>query len=196
MNRQAFKKVDQLPPSDESKKGFIWVLEPSAVNEGVKSTTRYRKSAPNKKIGKSENPAPQRQRSGAKGGKAARKAAKLRRSARLEDPEQYRLMAGNLGHLKPVTRSVATCQGLPATDADLYQTGNAPYQLHVPCTVRQPSIADSDPLSFGDITGCVTAYPHEPLFYDDSERGDASVCSEYPLSHCKDEFWDLSLLTD
>lgn len=194
---QAFKKVDQLPPSDESKKGFIWVLEPSAVNEGVKSTTRYRKSAPNKKIGKSENPAPQRQRSGAKGGKAARKAAKLRRSARLEDPDQYRLMTGKLGSLKPVTRSVAVSQGLPSsTDADMYQTENAPYQLHIPVPILQQPVGDSDSLSFGDITGCVTAYPQEPLFYDESERGDASVCSEYPLSHCKDDFWDLSLLTD
>ncbi len=188
--------MDQLPPSDEAKKGFIWVLEPSAVNEGVKSTTRYRKSPPNKKIGKSENPAPQRQRSGAKGGKAARKAAKLRRSARLEEPEQYRLVAGNLSNLRPVTRSVATSQRIPSTDADMYQTGNATYQLHVPVTVRQPLAGPSDSLSFGDITSCASGYPHEPLFYDDSERGDASACSEYPLSHCKDEFWDLSLLTD
>ena len=162
----------------------------------MKSTTRYRKSAPNKKIGKSENPAPQRQRSGAKGGKAARKAAKLRRSARLEDPEQYRLIGGNLGHLKPVTRSAATSQRLPSTDTSMYQTGNAPYHLHVPVTVRQPSLGDSDSLSFGDITGCATAYSHEPLFYDDSEIGDESVCSEYPLSHCKEDFWDLGLLTD
>ncbi|KAI9773111.1 MAG: hypothetical protein M1840_008232 [Geoglossum simile] len=36
----AFTKVEK---SDDSAKGFIWVLEPSAIREGVKSTTRYRK---------------------------------------------------------------------------------------------------------------------------------------------------------
>ncbi|KAI9880830.1 MAG: hypothetical protein M1830_000266 [Pleopsidium flavum] len=192
----AFKKVDQQPPSDDSKKGFIWVLEPSAINEGVKSTTRYRKNAPNKKIGKSETPAPQRQKSGAKGGKAARKAAKLRRSARLEDLEHCHLMERAVDGLKGFSRSFTIPNKRPSPDAELYQSAGMPYHLEAPLAVQQPSTGDHESFGFGDITGCVTTYPHEPLFYDESERGEDSISSEYPLSHCKDDFWDLSLLTD
>ncbi|KAL8713327.1 MAG: hypothetical protein Q9220_002526 [cf. Caloplaca sp. 1 TL-2023] len=74
-----FKKVDQDSSAEAAKRGFIWVLEPSAITDGIKSTTRYRKQGSNKKVHKSGHPAPERQRSGAKGGKATRKAAKTRR---------------------------------------------------------------------------------------------------------------------
>ncbi|KAL8952799.1 MAG: hypothetical protein Q9222_001303 [Ikaeria aurantiellina] len=79
-----FKKVDQDLSAEEAKRGFIWVLEPSALAEGVKSTTRYRKHGSNKKVHKSGHPAPERQRSGAKGGKATKKATKTRRNSPLE----------------------------------------------------------------------------------------------------------------
>lgn len=66
----------------------------------MKSTTRYRTKLPNKKRGYwSQNPAPQRQASGAKGGQAARKAARQRRSERLRE-----------------TRSPALFNGLDETD--------------------------------------------------------------------------------
>lgn len=77
---QAFEKVDQ--PCEDSRKGFMWRLTEEAIRDGVKSTTRYRSKQPNKR-GHRTQPQPQRQASGAKGGQAARRAAKVRRSHRM-----------------------------------------------------------------------------------------------------------------
>lgn len=49
-----------------------------AAENGIQSTTRYRKQTNYKKSAASDPPAPQRQRSGAKGGKAAKITAKYR----------------------------------------------------------------------------------------------------------------------
>ncbi|KZM24921.1 uncharacterized protein EKO05_0002709 [Ascochyta rabiei] len=78
----AFEKVES--PSDSASKGFMWRLTPSALREGVKSTTRYRSKANNKRSSRTQ-PQPQRQASGSKGGQAARRAANLRRSQRTRD---------------------------------------------------------------------------------------------------------------
>lgn len=80
---QAFEKVDS--PSDATNKGFMWRLTPAALREGVRSTTRYRSKAPNKRSSGRTQPLPQRQASGAKGGHAARRAANLRRSQRTRE---------------------------------------------------------------------------------------------------------------
>jgi hypothetical protein len=66
----------------------MWRLTDKAVREGVKSTTRYRSKQPNKRGNRSQHPLPQRQASGAKGGQAARRSAKMRRSNRIN--EAYR----------------------------------------------------------------------------------------------------------
>ncbi|KAF2656992.1 hypothetical protein K491DRAFT_351273 [Lophiostoma macrostomum CBS 122681] len=79
----AFEKVEQ--PGEDAKKSFLWRLTPLAIRDGVKSTTRYRSKQPNKRGHRSSNPQPQRQASGAKGGQAARRAAKMRRSQRVHD---------------------------------------------------------------------------------------------------------------
>ncbi|KAF2124427.1 hypothetical protein P153DRAFT_350431 [Dothidotthia symphoricarpi CBS 119687] len=79
----AFEKVDQ--PHEEARKGFMWRLTTEAIREGVKSTTRYRSKAPNKRGTRSHHPLPQRQASGAKGGQAARRSANLRRRNRIND---------------------------------------------------------------------------------------------------------------
>lgn len=63
----------------------MWRLTEQAVREGVKSTTRYRSKQPNKRSHRTQQPQPQRQASGAKGGQAARRSAKLKRSARLQE---------------------------------------------------------------------------------------------------------------
>ena len=61
----------------------MWILTEDAIRHGVQSTTRYRKHGSNKKTNRARIPAPLRQRSGAKGGRAARRAAKLRREEQL-----------------------------------------------------------------------------------------------------------------
>ncbi|KAE8378818.1 hypothetical protein BDV26DRAFT_280831 [Aspergillus bertholletiae] len=55
-----------------------WRLTDEAIANGIQSTTRYRKQANYKKTVGSDPPAPQRQRSGAKGGKATKITAKFR----------------------------------------------------------------------------------------------------------------------
>ena len=66
----------------------MWRLTSQAIREGVKSTTRYRSKALNKRGHRTHLPQPQRQASGAKGGQAARRAARLKRSARLHDAQR------------------------------------------------------------------------------------------------------------
>ncbi|EER43071.1 forkhead domain-containing protein [Histoplasma capsulatum H143] len=67
------------PDGTPRKTANVWVLTKEALQNGVQSTTRYRKVGSHKKHSKLEHPAPQRQRSGAKGGKAAKKTSKMRR---------------------------------------------------------------------------------------------------------------------
>ncbi len=176
---QAFKKVDQAPPADEAKKGFIWVLEPTAVEGGVKSTTRYRKFNSNRKIGKPEHPAPQRQRSGAKGGKAAKKAAKTRRSARFCEPSSLRYVE-TPNVVSPVASVPAmenTCQTI--SDSGPAHSNNMPYYLSTPTSSSPSSILDSKSYGYEDITGCSPHLHDDPLFYEDPDHGNDSVFS-YP----------------
>ncbi|KIW89840.1 uncharacterized protein Z519_09269 [Cladophialophora bantiana CBS 173.52] len=56
----------------------VWMLTDEAIKNGVQSTTRYRKSGAGKKTLRGRIPAIQRQRAGAKGGRAARHSAKRR----------------------------------------------------------------------------------------------------------------------
>lgn len=63
----------------------MWRLTDEAVHEGVKSTTRYRSKAPNKRGHRTQQPQPQRQASGAKGGQAARRSARSQRMNRIQD---------------------------------------------------------------------------------------------------------------
>lgn len=68
----------------------MWRLTEEAIREGVKSTTRYRSKQPNKRGHRVQHPLPQRQASGAKGGQAAHRSAKVRRSHRMQDAYQSR----------------------------------------------------------------------------------------------------------
>jgi hypothetical protein len=64
-------------------KGFMWRLTPTALRDGVKSTTRYRTKA--KRPTNRSQPHPQRQASGAKGGNASRQATINRRAQRARE---------------------------------------------------------------------------------------------------------------
>ncbi len=81
---QAFRKVPHVDPANKHKKGFIWVLESSAIGKGIESTTRYRQKTVWRRNDTSDVIDTKRQRSGRKGGRAARQSAKLRRSAKLD----------------------------------------------------------------------------------------------------------------
>ncbi|KAI9828531.1 MAG: hypothetical protein M1819_006588 [Sarea resinae] len=185
----AFQKVDQVFPADESKKGFIWVLEPSAVLNGVKSTTRFRKSVPFKKTARIDSPAPQRQRSGAKGGRAARKAARSRRAGRVEDSDEMELIDRAAGGMAIVPRSSIEnhSHGPPLTPGiNSHITRQPSYGLdsHSPYSRPKPVKRESYSFGFEDIVGCIPNVPGEPFFCDDSdilEGVQGSGATAYPF---------------
>ncbi|KAL8814571.1 MAG: hypothetical protein Q9223_006217 [Gallowayella weberi] len=147
----AFKKVDQDLPTDEAKKGFIWVLEATALADGVKSTTRYRKSGSNKRVARAGHAAPDRQRSGAKGGKAARNAAKVRRSARIDRPRSW--------HPEDIP--------LASIETPLPPMGDQPL---TPASIWTPD--GQSMYSYGDIAGVTSDIPDGPLFAEEGENMD------------------------
>ncbi|KAE8391906.1 hypothetical protein BDV23DRAFT_182025 [Aspergillus alliaceus] len=68
-------RVEEMPGK---KAKNVWRLTDEAARKGIQSTTRYRKQGNYKKTVGLAPPAPQRQRSGAKGGKATKVTAKYR----------------------------------------------------------------------------------------------------------------------
>ena len=161
-NIQAFKKVDQLPPSDDGKKGFMWVLEPAALIHGVESTTRYRKQAPHKKLGRTEPIGKLRQRCGARGGKATKKNAKLRLKIRRDIPRSTPQMEEAIEG--PQAGLFGNHDNTINLDADAYEMSDVPYYLNTPSSTVQSSIADTMPYGFEDITGCASGLENEPIF--------------------------------
>ncbi|KAL8916399.1 MAG: hypothetical protein Q9208_008546 [Pyrenodesmia sp. 3 TL-2023] len=159
-----FKKVDQDPPNDEAKRGFIWVLEPSALVEGVKSTTRYRKPGSNKKSAKARQPAPERQRSGAKGGKAARKAAKMRRSARFARPD---LRMREDVPLPSIEVAASSNAGQPLTPSSLWMPENEDYLFSTASRSLSPMRSERTMYDYADIGGVTSLLPNGPLFAGD-----------------------------
>ena len=198
---QAFKKVEQVTPPDDSKKGFIWVLEESALQEGVKSTTRYRKHNSNKKGLRSHHPAPQRQLSGAKGGKAAKKfaananrtaASKLRRSARSaqqspmfrEDTQGAPLQ---LPAIDEYEQSPYHHQhGLP------FPSNHSPYYYHTPTSTSLSLVSEPRVFNYTNIIGC-TPEVEGPLFYDDPNalnHSDGPMLSSHAFTNIEDTLLD------
>ncbi|KAL8850605.1 MAG: hypothetical protein Q9221_004475 [Calogaya cf. arnoldii] len=165
-----FKKVDHDLSTDEAKRGFIWVLEPSALADGVKSTTRYRKSGSNKRVAKAGHPAPERQRSGARGGKAARNAAKIRRSTRIDparrwNPEDIPLQS--------IETPLLTLANQPSTPASLWTPDRLDRFFSSDSPSLTPSSTGQSMYSYGDISGVSSVMPSGPLFADEGESGSA-----------------------
>ncbi|KAL8907783.1 MAG: hypothetical protein Q9207_001186 [Kuettlingeria erythrocarpa] len=159
-----FKKVDRDQPADEAKRRFIWVLEPSALVEGIKSTTRYRKPGSNKKSAKARQPAPERQRSGAKGGKAARKAAKMRRSARFDGPDFRMREDVPFPSIEVVTSSNA---GQALTPSSVWMHENEEYLFGNASRSLSPMTSERTMYDYGDIGGVTSMLPNGPLFAGD-----------------------------
>ncbi|EEQ86600.2 forkhead domain-containing protein [Blastomyces dermatitidis ER-3] len=105
------------PDGTPKKTANVWVLTKEALQNGVQSTTRYRKLGTHKKSSKSEHPAPQRQSSGAKGGKAAKRNAKMRRVNQEPHVEQT------------ANRGVAGCYYQPRDDNIAIRNLHYPHQI-------------------------------------------------------------------
>ena len=74
---QAFMKVPHLSSDEKAKRGYIWVLDQSAIGRGIQPTTRYRKKEDSKKGPRRAVSDTKKQRSGRKGGQAARRSVRL-----------------------------------------------------------------------------------------------------------------------
>ncbi|KAI4270621.1 MAG: hypothetical protein L6R38_007067 [Xanthoria sp. 2 TBL-2021] len=178
-----FKKVDQDLPTDEAKRGFIWVLEPSALADGVKSTTRYRKSGSNKRIAKAGYPAPERQRSGARGGKAARNAAKIRRSTKIDpsrtwNPEDIPLQS--------IETPLSNLANPPSTPSSLWTPDGIGSFFGSDSPSLTPSSTGHSMYSYGDISGVTGVIPNGPLFADECESIDTNDLMAFHSSYIPD----------
>jgi len=170
-------KVPYVDPANKHKKGFIWVLGPAAVGKGIESTTRYRQ----KTIGKrSENPDlvdPKRQRSGRKGGRAARKSAKLRRSAKLDDHDP------RYAYYLP-SRVPEHCHDSPTRDCqstspnlNCYNLGGLPYYLDPPSS--ESPHPENSPYSYTD-TAPRTGLPADQTLLSNSFDSDSDFMGSRP----------------
>ncbi|KAL8785167.1 MAG: hypothetical protein Q9213_003513 [Squamulea squamosa] len=166
-----FKKVDQDLPTDDAKRGFIWVLEPAALVHGVKSTTRYRKSGSNKRVAKSGHPAPERQRSGARGGKAARNAAKIRRSTRINIPRSWNPEDIPLQSIETPLSNMADP---PLTPSSLWTPDGMESFFSSASRSLSPISTGQSMYSYGDISGVSSVMPNGPLFAEDCNSIDAN----------------------
>lgn len=156
----------------------------------MKSTTRYRKHNSNKKGARSDHPAPQRQLSGAKGGKAAKKSAanasrmaasKLRRSVRSSK------LASSIPE-EPQTSSLHVPAREEYEESPLhyphdlpYQPGNSPYYHHTPTSTPLSLISEPRALGYTNIVGC-TPEVEGPLFYDDPNHIDGPMLSSHDFT--------------
>ena len=80
-----FLKVELIDPDNKSKKGFIWVLEPSAVKKGIQSTTRFRPKTGDMKTDHRDGVDHKRQRAGKRGGKVVKRSTRTRSLTRLDN---------------------------------------------------------------------------------------------------------------
>ena len=186
----------------------MWRLTESAIREGVKSTTRYRSKIPNKRGCRSQNPAPQRQASGAKGGQAARKAARLRRSERLRDSRSVPMHKAESFVIKSGPLHYGIFDNDNFAPSDLAMNHPAPpYFYHPEMDLSNPIKYETLPPSFGLSLDLLTghSYPGSPqqsicvdmpfllpysanetLFYGSgSDSGDEPMTPASPLGDCQ-----------
>lgn len=177
-------KVDQMPPLEDGKKGFVWVLDPAAIAVGgVESTTRFRKPMANNKrpLTRHEAVVAQRQRSGAKGGRATTRRIQKRRLMRSQYPSFTTPQQEPIVKSEPIVNPVhehdqqvniyqqyTQQYALPFSN-EPYNANYGPYFASTPSSsVQSP---DAIPYNFEDISGCSTGLDNEFLFRDHTAEG-------------------------
>lgn len=156
--------MEQISAIDETKKGYIWVLEESALTEGVKSTTRYRKYNPNKRVGKGQTPTSQRQRSGAKGVKAARKSNKTRTSSRMDEPRPFRLEEDTPAIFNSSSMMEIHARGMFDTP---FSSDSMPYYVKTLTPPVEPLLPEDHHFNYQSIATYASTSPEEDLFCND-----------------------------
>jgi hypothetical protein len=132
----------------------------------VQSTTRYRKPGIHKKSTKTGHPAPQRQRSGARGGRAARKSAKFRRA--VQHSQKADCVESGTDFIDHQFNN----------DNFSFQTPEATYTQTPSSTLPKLSLSVDD-YSLGNVFGCTKLSDHSPLFYNDSEAEEQAFLSQF-----------------
>lgn len=177
--------MEKLSPTDETKKGYIWVLEESALVEGVKSTTRYRKHNQNRKGGKGESPAPLRQRSGAKGGKAAKKSAKMRTSSRMYEQNPYRLEEDIPAGFNSTPMLESHVRRIVDTS---FSSDSMPYYLQMPTPPVEQLLSEDHHYSYPSMATYGSTPPDGGLLYGNLENSDESIMTANPFYDPNDVF--------
>ncbi|KAK4543348.1 hypothetical protein LTR36_005707 [Oleoguttula mirabilis] len=166
---------ERVPPSQSQgvKKGSLWRLTPSALRDGVISTTRYRKD-PKRKPERRSSPALKRQISGAKGGQATRNAT--RRQQALREARSFPSLSGRPRHLRHQRRhgpgflspmSYHSHQASPQPHMLPHNPPASPYFLDIEETVPMPMSAPQTP-------------PQVQLMYDAQPK---SALSDFNFGH-------------
>ncbi|KAL2004263.1 hypothetical protein VTN02DRAFT_4778 [Thermoascus thermophilus] len=156
-----FEAVREESPTGKRPVNF-WRLTDEAIAKGVQSTTRYRKQGNHRKAVKSENPAPQRQRSGAKGGRAAKVAARIRR-ANHDEPQSERRQRprDGLPRRRPYRSRFSAAAAAAAANV------HASISIPIACATGSPAESFFD---LGSVVGCPETPSGSPiLFYADAE---------------------------
>ena len=133
------------------------------MGAGIESTTRYRQKTVGRRSDHVDNADPKRQRSGRKGGRAAKKSAKLRKSAILEHDTSY-------AHY-PKSELNTTFNSL--SDEPLQQnsphqnwnsTSGLPYYLTPPLSSTAPSFPEDHICDYGGMTENLETQQDQAIF--------------------------------
>ncbi|PGH07366.1 hypothetical protein AJ80_08007 [Polytolypa hystricis UAMH7299] len=146
---------DPSSPGGHSRKsGNVWSLTPEALHNGVQSTTRYRKPGPTRKCAMSDQSARRRQQSGAKGGKATKKAAKMRHAAQGSPKDHHFPSATSLGHRSH-------------NDTAMVHAVSHDYSQMISTAIPRIDLMDSYALD--DVIGCTSLPGHPSVFYHEAD---------------------------
>ncbi|PYI01051.1 hypothetical protein BO78DRAFT_328600 [Aspergillus sclerotiicarbonarius CBS 121057] len=144
-----------------------WRLTNEAIENGVQSTTRYRKQASYRKALGSDPPAPQRQRSGAKGGKATKIKARFRGRMSEDDLRREKCRQRVTSQRRPQKNVYAQYSTTAAALTGI--TVVSPYQVSGPTTPG--TRLSAEPFDLGSVVGCADPSPCTPLFCDMAGSG-------------------------
>ncbi|KAJ5988758.1 hypothetical protein N7481_003968 [Penicillium waksmanii] len=142
-----------------------WRLTDEAYQDGIQSTTRYRK-ANHRKGNSSDHTARERRRSGSKGGKAAKNAARMRNSPHYEQFRDQKYEHSTL-HTPRSLGQPHRQQLRPPIRAPQINASISPYQMTLgPTPSGLPSTNSSQNHAPDDVISCTTPPPgNYPVFY-------------------------------
>lgn len=128
----------------------VWYLTEYALRNGVESTTRYRKQHSGRRSAYTRDLDWKRQNSGSRGGKAARKAAQMRRMGANANSWASRLTPGEPEPFDHLVHAANVMSDHPDT------RGSSPMSPseHYPCTPTSPISTHDHPLDMAGGLAC------------------------------------------